>query len=65
MSVLLDRAALVARLVTLQELFGQIVDEFGDLLRFPAVLALVVVDGELGTTEKRPDVLGEPANLSH
>src|SRR5579862_5269720 len=45
MSILSNGATLVTVFVAFEELPGQIVDQLGDLLGFPLVLALVVVDG--------------------
>jgi hypothetical protein len=47
-----DISPVVALLVALQELRGQILDQLRDLLLPPLVLALVVVDGVLAAREQ-------------
>src|SRR6266702_8434946 len=47
-AVVLDSAALVPGLVAVKKLLREVIDQFGNLLALPAVLALVVVDRELG-----------------
>lgn len=64
MAVALDGAALVASVVAFEELLRKVIDQLADLLGLPAILTLVVVDGELGASEKGADVLGVAADLS-
>src|SRR6266699_414570 len=65
MAIVLDGGALILRLVTIEELFREVVDQFGNLFALPAVLTLVIVDGELGATQESADILGKAPDLLH
>jgi hypothetical protein len=54
-AVVRDGAALVAFLVALEEFIGEVLDEFGDLLLLPFVLALIIVDRILVAREELSD----------
>ncbi len=45
----------MARLVVIEELAGEVVDQLADLPLLPGVFALIEVDGVLGLIEHLPD----------
>ena len=54
-AVALDLVTGVSRLVGVEELLRQVVDQFADLPLLPCVLALIEVDGVLGLVKQLPD----------
>ncbi len=65
MAVVLHVVALVLRREAVEELAGQIVDEFLDLCLLPRVLALVEVDGVLDAVEELSDRPGSTVDSFH
>lgn len=51
--------------MALEEILGKVGDQLGNLLGLPAVLALIVINGELRAPEEAANALGVAADLSH